>query len=166
MESKLSKTKNFIGEMLIGLVFLFATVGLILSSVDRFVSSKEYKKSTDVRTITARVVDYDIKSSGDEYDDDYKYVTKLSYEVDGKEYTGKRTYYRDVSIGDEKEIEVYLTSRGKYKMKGDDDPLTFLLACIGIPAGLLLTFIGGMVLVQIIVAHFKKPTGADEERIE
>lgn len=77
MDSKLSKTKNFIGEMLIGLVFLFATVGLILSSVDRFVSSKEYKKSTDVRTITARVVDYDIKSSGDEYDDDYKYVTKL-----------------------------------------------------------------------------------------
>lgn len=56
--------------------------------------------------------------------------------------------------------------RGKYKMKGDDDPLTFLLACIGIPAGLLLTFIGGRVLVQIIVGHFKKPTGADEERIE
>lgn len=51
-------------------------------------------------------------------------------------------------------------------MKGDDDPLTFLLACIGIPAGLLLTFIGGRVLVQIIVDHFKKPTGADEERIE
>ena len=124
MDSKLSKTKNFIGEMLIGLVFVFATVGLILSSVDRFVSSKEYKKSTDVRTITARVVDYDIKSSGDEYDDDYKYVTKLSYEVDGKKYTGKRTYYREVSIGDEKEIEVYLTSRGKYKMKGDDDPIT------------------------------------------
>lgn len=88
MDSKLSKTKNFIGEMLIGLVFLFATVGLILSSVDRFVSSKEYKKSTDVRTITARVVDYDIKSSGDEYDDDYKYVTKLSYEVDGKNIQG------------------------------------------------------------------------------
>ena len=44
MDSKWSKTKNFIGEMLIGLVFLFASVGLILSSVDRFVSSKEYKK--------------------------------------------------------------------------------------------------------------------------
>ena len=77
-------------------------------------------------------------------------MTKLSYEVDGIKYTGKRTYYREVSIGDEKNVEVYLTPRGKYKMKGDDDPLTFLLACIGIPAGLLL----------------KKPTGADEERIE
>ncbi len=93
-------------------------------------------------------------------------MTKLSYEVDGIKYTGKRTYYREVSIGEEKNVEVYLTPRGKYKMKGDDDPLTFLLACIGIPTGLLLTFIGGRVLVQIIVDHFKKPTGADEERIE
>lgn len=163
MESKLSKTKKFIGEMLIGLVFLFATVGLILSSVDRFVSSKEYKKSTDVRTITARVVDYDIKSSGDEYNDDFRYVTKLSYEVDGKKYTGKRTYYREVSIGDEKEIEVYLTSRGKYKMKGDDDPITFILACIGIPAGIFLTFIGVMVLKQIIVGYFRSLAGKDDE---
>lgn len=133
---------------------------MFLWSVNRIVSSIEYKKSADVRTVTARVIDYDIKSSDDEY------VTKLSYEVDGIKYTGKRTYYREVSIGDEKNVEVYLTPRGKYKMKGDDDPLTFLLACIGIPAGLLLTFIGGMVLVQIIVGHFKKPTGADEERIE
>ena len=82
-------------------------------------------------------------------------MTKLSDEVDG---IG--------SLGEEKNGEVYLTPRGKYKLKGDDDPLTFLLACIGIPTGLLLTFIGGRVLVQIIVDHFKKPTGADEERIE
>ena len=93
-------------------------------------------------------------------------MAKLSYEVNGIKYTGKRIYYREVSIGEEKNVEVYLTPRGKYKMKGDDDPLTFLLACIGIPAGLLLTFIGGKVLVQIIVGHFKKTTGADEERIE
>ena len=131
---------------------------MFLWSVNRIVSSIEYKKSADVRTVTARVIDYDIKSSDDEYDDYDEYVTKLSYEVDGIKYTGKRTYYREVSIGDE--------PRGKYNMKGDDDPLTFLLACIGSPAGLLLTFIGGMVLVQIIVGHFKKPTGADEERIE
>ena len=40
-------------------------------------------ESQPVRTITARVVDYDIKSSGDEYDADHKYATKLSYEGDG-----------------------------------------------------------------------------------
>lgn len=166
MKNKSRKTGQFIGEVLIGLLFLFAVVGLFLWSVNRIVSSIEYKKSADVRTVTARVIDYDIKNSDDEYDDYDEYVTKLSYEVDGIKYTGKRTYYREVSIGDEKNVEVYLTPRGKYKMKGDDDPFTFLLACIGIPAGLLLTFIGGRVLVQIIVGHFKKPTGADEERIE
>lgn len=31
-----------------------------------------------------------------------EYVTKLSYEVDGIKYTGKRTYYREVSIGEKK----------------------------------------------------------------
>ena len=29
-----------------------------------------------------------------------------------------------------------------------------------------LTLVGEGILVQIIVGHFKKPTGADEERIE
>lgn len=156
MKNKSRKTGQFIGEVLIGLLFLFAVVGLFLWSVNRIVSSIEYKKSADVRTVTARVIDYDIKNSDDEYDDYDEYVAKLSYEVNGIKYTGKRIYYREVSIGEEKNVEVYLTPRGKYKMKGDDDPLTFLLACIGIPAGLLLTFIGGKVLVQIIVGHFKR----------
>ena len=68
---------------------------MFLWSVNRIVSSIEYKKSADVRTVTARVIDYDIKSSDDEYDDYDEYVTKLSYEVDGIKYTGKRTYYRE-----------------------------------------------------------------------
>lgn len=102
MKNKSRKTGHFIGEVLIGLLFLFAVVGIFLWSVNRIVSSIEYKKSADVRTVTARVIDYDIKNSDDEYDDYDEYVTKLSYEVDGIKYTGKRTYYREVSIGDEK----------------------------------------------------------------
>ena len=91
IKNKSRKTGQFIGEVLIGLLFLFAVVGVFLWSVNRIVSSIEYKKSTDVRTVTARVIDYDIKSSDDEYDDYDEYVTKLSYEVDGIKYTGKRT---------------------------------------------------------------------------
>ena len=79
MENKSRKTGQFIGEVLIGLLFLFAVVGLFLWSVNRIVSSIEYKKSADVRTVTTRVIDYDIKSSDDEYDDYDEYVTKLSY---------------------------------------------------------------------------------------
>ena len=108
MENKSRKTGHFIGEVLIGLLFLFAVVGLFLWSVNRIVSSIEYKKSADVRTVTARVIDYDIKSSDDEYDDYDEYVTKLSYEVDGIKYTGKRTYYREVSIGDEKKMSKFI----------------------------------------------------------
>ena len=62
MENKSRKTGQFIGEVLIGLLFLFAVVGLFLWSVNRIVSSIEYKKSADVRTVTARVIDYDIKN--------------------------------------------------------------------------------------------------------
>ena len=49
MENKSRKTGHFIGEVLIGLfLFLFAVVGLFLWSVNRIVSSIEYKKSADV----------------------------------------------------------------------------------------------------------------------
>lgn len=89
MKNKSRKTGHFIGEVLIGLLFLFAVVGLFLWSVNRIVSSIEYKKSADVRTVTARVIDYDIKNSDDEYDNYDEYVTKLSYEVDGIKYTGE-----------------------------------------------------------------------------
>lgn len=45
MKNKSRKTGHFIGEVLIGLLFLFAVVGLFLWSVNRIVSSIEYKKS-------------------------------------------------------------------------------------------------------------------------
>ena len=56
MKNKSRKTGHFIGEVLIGLLFLFAVVGVFLWSVNRIVSSIEYKKSADVRTVTARVI--------------------------------------------------------------------------------------------------------------
>lgn len=63
MKNKSRKTGHFIGEVLIGLLFLFAVVGVFLWSVNRIVSSIEYKKSADVRTVTARVIDYDIRGT-------------------------------------------------------------------------------------------------------
>ena len=48
-------------------------------------------------------------------------------------------------------------------MKGDDDPITFILACIGISAGIFLTFIGVKVLKQIIVGYFRSLAGKDDE---
>ena len=44
MKNKSRKTGHFIGEVLIGLLFLFAVVGIFLWSVNRIVSSIEYKK--------------------------------------------------------------------------------------------------------------------------
>lgn len=35
-----------------------------------------------------------------------------------------------------------IASQGDYKLRGDSDPFTFLFACILIPVGALLIFIG------------------------
>ena len=93
-----------------------------------------YSRSKDVRKVTAYVEDYEyISDSDDDYD---TYKVKVSYVVDGKTYKGNDTLYHDTSyIGEEITEEVYLTSQGDYKLRGDSDPFTFLFACILIPVG-------------------------------
>lgn len=141
MENKSRKTGQFIGEVLIGLLFLFAVVGLFLWSVNRIVSSIEYKKSADVRRSQPVLIDYDIKSSDDEYDDYDEYVTKLSYEVDGIKYTGKtyllpgsqhrrRKKYRGLSdtkrqIQNERRRRPFNVSSGLYRNSGRPSPYIY-----------------------------------------
>ena len=63
-------------------------------------SSIEYKLSSDVRQVTAVVKDYQISVKTDENgDEDVKYHAILSFEVDGKTYTGKDVFSRDISRG-------------------------------------------------------------------
>lgn len=78
----------------------------------------EYKNSDDVREVSAVVQDYEpiaIKDS-DGNTTDWKYEAKLSFDVEGKTYTGKDTFYRDISSGDKVTVEVYRTRKGEYKL--------------------------------------------------
>ena len=74
---------------------MVAGVGLIVAGVIGIVTSRidsrEYKSSTDIRKISAVIVDF---STQDDKDDsgDVKYTTykfKVSYVIDGKTYKGK-----------------------------------------------------------------------------
>ena len=117
MENKSRKTGHFIGEVLIGLLFLFAVVGLFLWSVNRIVSSIEYKKSADVRTVTARVIDYDIKNSDDEYDD-----YDETYLLPGSQHR-RRKKYRSLSdtkrqIQNERRRRPFNVPSGLYRNSG------------------------------------------------
>ena len=134
----------------IGLI-VAGVIGIVTSRID----SREYKSSTDIRKISAEIVDFSTK---DEKDDsgDVKYTTykfKVSYVIDGKTYKGKyeervwsssyeRKYtYDKLRKGDTIDIEVYKTSKGDYKLAPEGSPVDFLLYCAAIPVGLFFVVI-------------------------
>ena len=134
----------------IGLI-VAGVIGIVTSRID----SREYKSSTDIRKISAVIVDF---STQDDKDDsgDVRYTTykfKVSYVIDGKTYKGKyeervwsssyeRKYtYDKLRKGDTIDIEVYKTSKGDYKLAPEGSPVDFLLYCAAIPVGLFLVVI-------------------------
>lgn len=81
---------------------LIGSIGLVVYGVTHIFSSIEYKLSSDVRQVTAVVKDYQISvKTGENGDEDVKYHAILSFEVDGKTYTGKDVFSRDISRGNE-----------------------------------------------------------------
>lgn len=146
--AKKDSIKNKAYEVVALLLSVALFAGGIYGVVSSRVSAQEYKKSTDIRKVTA-VVTY-AKDIGD--DDDYedcRYWTKLSFSVDGSEYKGTKTFYRTVCEGDDVTVEVYRTSSGRYKLTPDGNPIYFLFSCIAIP-------VGGFIAVAMFSAVFFK----------
>ena len=99
----------------------------------------QYKLSSDVRQVTAVVKDYQISVKTDENgDEDVKYHAILSFEVDGKTYTGKDVFSRDISRGDEVTEKAYRALNGEYKLYTGDigDNITSVMM---IPAGIIIS---------------------------
>ena len=134
----------------IGLI-VAGVIGIVTSRID----SREYKNSTDIRKISAAIVDF---STQDEKDDsgDVKYTTykfKVSFVIDGKTYKGnyeervwssnyeEKYTYDKLRKGDTIDVEVYKTSKGDYKLSPEGDPVDFLLYCAAIPVGLFFVVI-------------------------
>ena len=126
-------------------------IGIISSRTD----SREYKNSTDIRKISAVIVDF---STQDDKDDsgDVKYTTykfKVSYVIDGKTYKGKyeervwwssyakKYTYDKLRKDDTIDVEVYKNSKGDYKLSPEGNPVDFLLYCAAIPVGLFFVVI-------------------------
>lgn len=134
MGHKSNETKEFRNTIIAMIVLVILGLLMLITGGNRLMSKFAYSRSKDVRKVTAYVEDYEyISDSDDDYD---TYKVKVSYVVDGKTYKGNDTLYHDTSyIGEEITEEVYLTSQGDYKLRGDSDPFTFLFACILIPVG-------------------------------
>ena len=154
----MSKRKK---DMKMTIFIMVAGIGLIVAGVIGIVTSRidsrEYKSSTDIRKISAVIVDF---STQDDKDDsgDVRYTTykfKVSYVIDGKTYKGKyeervwsssssytkKYTYDKLRKGDTIDVEVYKTSKGDYKLAPEGNPVGFLLYCAAIPVGLFFVVI-------------------------
>ena len=89
---------------------------------------------------------------------DWKYEAKLSFDVEGKTYTGKDTFYRDISSGEKVTVEVYRTGKGEYKLTPEGNPADFLLYCMAVVVGGFLT----VVMTHSVVAPNKKEEAGEK----
>lgn len=138
--------------MVVGIASMVVGVfGIVTSRIEK----KEYAASTDIRKVSAVIVDFSTYDSKDDNGDvDYTtYKFRISYEIDGKTYKGKceeRVWPRDIAKGytydklrkgDTIKVEVYKTTKGNYKLSPEGNPVDFLLYCAAILFGLFLVVI-------------------------
>lgn len=173
--SKLKEKKDIKMTIFIIVVGASLIVVGIYGVVSSRIESRDYKNSTDIRKISAVIVDF---STQDDKDDsgDVKYTTykfKVSYVIDGKTYKGKceeRVWSSDYSKkyaydklrkGDTVDVEIYKTSKGDYKISPEGSPIDFLLYCAAIPVGLFF-----VVIMICDIAKDKRRNKSENEMID
>lgn len=150
--------------ILVGLVVCGAGIYGVVSSR---IASHEYKNSTDIREVSA-VVGYCREVVNKDKDEDgyhrerelREYRVKVTFEIDGETYQDRDTVYcrndEEINTGDEINVEVYRTSKGKYKIAPDRDPLEFLFCCVAIILG------AGFAAIFIAEMFKKEPENGEE----
>ena len=86
----------------LALLLMLALFGCgVWGVVESRIAKRDYKNSPDVRQVSAVVSSYRTIESKDDDGDVIRteYEAKLIFEVDGQSYTGRETYYREVSNG-------------------------------------------------------------------
>ena len=173
--SKLKGKKDIKMTIFIMVVGVSLIVVGIYGVVSSRIESRDYKNSTDIRKISAVIVDF---STQDDKDDsgDVKYTTykfKVSYVIDGKTYKGKceeRVWSSDYSKkyaydklrkGDTVDVEIYKTSKGDYKISPEGNPVDFLLYCAAIPVGVFF-----VVIMICDIAKDKRRKKSENEMID
>lgn len=162
--------------LLLGLGLLVAGIVGVVTSL---AAARDYDHSTDIRTVDAVIET--IERSRETYEDkeDWNnkrknYVEtihkmKLSFVVDGTTYQGKydqRTFsydrerdlsYNQLKGGDTISVEVYRSQNGEYKIVDKEGSVNFLIYCVAIPIGLVITaaVIYGMVRPEEEPTHGK-----------
>ncbi len=105
--------KNAIIVGCFGLFFLILGIVGIVISRSKY---NDYKNSDDIRTVEARAVSSDIHSTKRKGEIRREYwKVKLSFDIDGKEYSAVKDYDYEIKKGDTVKLEVYHSKSGDYK---------------------------------------------------
>ena len=104
------------------IVALVLVVVGIIGTLFSIQKANEYENSDDKRTVTATVYDLDTVTRKDENGFRKMYwKAKLSFEVEGEIFKDSALFENEVKVGDQKEIDIYRTPTGNYRIPRDSE---------------------------------------------
>lgn len=102
----------FVG--IVGLVFLILGITGVIGNLLEY---NDYKNSEEITTVQAEVTYAEIKERKDTNGTIETYWdAELTYSVAGQKYKGEKEFFKDTKTGDIREIEVYRSKNGGYKL--------------------------------------------------
>lgn len=129
------------------IVALVLVVVGIIGTIFSIQKANEYENSDDKRTVTATVYDLDTVTRKDENGFRKMYwKAKLSYEVEGEIFKDSALFENEVKVGDQKEIDIYRTPTGNYRIPRDSEQklakfLFIAIAVVGVVTAGLSRFV-------------------------
>lgn len=170
------KRKERRKDTLITILAFLVGIGLmaagIIGVVTSLMQAEDYENTPDIRTVDAVIESIETKNKKNDNGSlrERHYKLKISYEVDGKTYNGRKDLYAYGNMVDSEKreeydqlkrgsiipVEVYQDRNGNYKLAELTTPFEFLVYCAVIPFGLLIT-------VLALFDIFKKIRGTPQE---
>lgn len=170
------KRKERRKDTLITILAFLVGIGLmaagIIGVVTSLMQAEDYENTPDIRTVDAVIKSIETKNKKNDNGSlrERHYKLKISYEVDGKTYNGRKDLYAYGNMVDSEKreeydqlkrgsiipVEVYQDRNGNYKLADLTTPFEFLIYCAVIPFGLLIT-------VLALFDIFKKMRGTPQE---
>ena len=170
------KRKERRKDTLITILAFLVGIGLMAAGIIGIATSlmqaEDYENTPDIRTVDAVIKSIETKNKKNDNGSlrERHYKLKISYEVDGKTYNGRKDLYAYGNMVDSKKreeydqlkrgsiipVEVYQDRNGNYKLADLTTPFEFLVYCAVIPFGLLIT-------VLTLFDIFKKIRGTPQE---
>ena len=170
------KRKERRKDTLITILAFLVGIGLmaagIIGVVTSLMQAEDYENTPDIRTVDAVIESIETKNKKNDNGSlrERHYKLKISYEVDGKTYNGRKDLYAYGNMVDSEKreeydqlkrgsiipVEVYQDRNGNYKLADLTTPFEFLVYCAVIPFGLLIT-------VLALFDIFKKIRGTPQE---